>query len=302
MTGKILTGTASWGDPEFVKHWYPRSVRAADRLRWYADHFSLVEVNTTFYGVPDSETTREWCDQTPDGFLFNVKLHRFLSRHSTKLELLPRVLRSQAKVAKGRVIITAKLEKAVVKLFLNGIQPLKENRKLGALLLQLSPGFSPHNDNRLEELEPLIEQLHGYTLAVELRNRNWITGGVLAGTQKFFERHKLAFVMVDGPQDPHFMVFPSINLVTNPKLAYLRAHGRNAEAYVRERTVAGRFDYDYPRAELEEIAQRAEDAASEAKEVHVIFNTNKADYAPRAAAALQEILDEEMARQYKKAA
>jgi uncharacterized protein YecE (DUF72 family) len=73
-------------------------------------------------------------------------------------------------------------------------------------------------------------------------------------------------------------------------LAYIRAHGRNAGGYVRGRTVATRFDYDYAKKELEQIAKRAVKAASQAREVHVIYNNNKSDFAPRAATSFQKIL------------
>ena len=63
----------------------------------------------------------------------------------------------------------------------------------------------------------------------------------------------------DGPDDPHFMVLPSIDMITTRRLTYLRAHGRNAQGYIRERTVAGRFDYDYPKPELEEIEDELEE-------------------------------------------
>src|SRR5437879_3627228 len=82
-------------------------------------------------------------------------------------------------------------------------------------------------------------------------------------------------------------------LSTTPELAYLRAHGRNASGYIRGRTVAERFDYDYPKKELEEIAGRAIKAAAKAREVHVIYNNNKSDFAPRAAAGFQKILHEQ---------
>ena len=83
----IRTGTASWADPEFVKHWYPRKLAVAQQLGWYARHFNMVEVNSTFYRIPDAKITRRWVKETPADFLFDVKLHRFLSRHSTKLRL-----------------------------------------------------------------------------------------------------------------------------------------------------------------------------------------------------------------------
>ena len=292
MRGKILTGTASWTDPGFVEDWYPKEIPASQRLRWYAEHFNLVEINSTFYRVPEARVVKKWSNETPPGFIFDVKLHRLLSRHSTKLELLPPELRGKAKVTKGRVDVTPGLEEAVVKQFLRGIAPLREKGKLGALLLQLSPGFSPKR-HELQELDHLAGLLEDYRLAVELRNGGWVDETHIATTRKHFKDRGITFVMVDGPDDPHFMVLPPVDVITTRELAYLRAHGRNASGYVRGRTVATRFDYDYPQKELVEIANRAVEAAHQTKEVHVIYNNNKSDFAPRAALNTQKILHEE---------
>jgi uncharacterized protein YecE (DUF72 family) len=292
MPGKILTGTASWTDPGFVQEWYPPKLPASRRLQWYAEHFSLVEVNSTFYRIPEARLVQNWCEQTPAGFVFDVKLHRFLSRHSTRIEMLPAPLRSKAKVSRGRVQLTAMLEKAIAKQFLAGIQPFQETGKMGALLLQLSPSFGPRH-HKLEELDSLLEFLSGYRVAIELRNNNWVFEDMLQKTRHFFKRRSVTFVIVDGPADPHFMILPSLDLITSHRLGYLRAHGRNAAGYIRKRTVAGRFDYDYSKTELEQLAGRAVRLTRDVSEMHVIYNNNKADYAPRAAATFQEILMEE---------
>lgn len=292
MPGKILTGTASWTDPGFVAEWYPPDLPGAYRLRWYAEHFSLVEVNSTFYRIPEAALTRRWCEQTPERFVFDVKLHKLLSRHSAPLELLPPRLRSKAALKGKRVELTPGLEKAVAKAFLAGIRPFEECGKLGALLLQLSSAFSPRH-NRLSDLDNLLELLADKKVAVELRNSGWLAPALSAETRRFFVRRQLAFVMVDAPADPHFTILPSVDLVSTPRLAYLRAHGRNTRGYIRERTVAGRFDYVYSKAELRQIADRTAKAATQAREVHVIYNNNKADYAPRAATQFQKLLQRE---------
>ena len=170
---KILTGTASWSDPGFVEAWYPSKLPASQRLQWYAEHFSLVEVNSTFYRIPDAKLVRGLCDQTREGFIFDIKLHRFLSRHRTRLEMLPPHFRPKADVNRGRVQLTARLEKDIAKQFLAGIEPFQESGKMGALLLQLSLGFGPR-DHQLNELDSLLELLSGHRVAVELRNRNWV--------------------------------------------------------------------------------------------------------------------------------
>src|SRR6266496_5605264 len=85
--GKILIGTASWSDPGFVQHWYPKGIRAHERLGWYAQYFEMAEVNSTFYSVPDSRMVERWCAATPDRFTFDVKLHQLFSFHSTAAKL-----------------------------------------------------------------------------------------------------------------------------------------------------------------------------------------------------------------------
>ena len=87
--GKILVGTASWSDPGFVERWYPKKMAAGERLGWYAQHFELVEVNSTFYSVPEPRMVERWCAATPDHFTFDVKLHQLFSFHSTPAKLLP---------------------------------------------------------------------------------------------------------------------------------------------------------------------------------------------------------------------
>src|SRR4051812_26195754 len=104
---RIRIGTCSWADPEFVRDWYPKGLPAGERLRWYAGQFDYVEVNSTFYGVPLLPTVERWAGETPEGFLFDVKLHRFFSRHATKPEMLPKELRRSLRVtSRGNVLPT----------------------------------------------------------------------------------------------------------------------------------------------------------------------------------------------------
>jgi len=100
-------------------------------------------------------------------------------------------------------------------------------------------------------------------------------------------------VNVDTPASDHFTAMPSdVDEVTSPKAAYLRLHGRNAKAYITGKTVAARFDYDYNDNEIAEVAKRSKKLAEETRELHVIFNNNNLDYAPRAALGLRKALDQ----------
>jgi uncharacterized protein YecE (DUF72 family) len=161
---------------------------------------------------------------------------------------------------------------------------------MGVLLLQLSPAFSLRK-HELNELEPLIDMLNGYKLAIEFRNRNWAMGDQLQSTIDFVRKQGAIFVNVDAPASDHFTVMRSdVDEVTNSNVAYLRLHGRNAKAYITRKTVAARFDYDYNEKEIGEVAERSRKLAKEARELHVIFNNNNLDYAPRAALRLRKAL------------
>jgi uncharacterized protein YecE (DUF72 family) len=289
--GKILIGTASWSDPGFVERWYPKKMPPGERLGWYAQHFELVEVNSTFYSVPEPRMVERWCAATPDHFTFDVKLHQLFSFHSTPPKLLPPELQRRAETdAKGKVKATPDLQEVLLKNFLRSTSVLHDAGKLGVLLLQLSPAFSPRK-HQLSELEPLIGRLSEYDLAIEFRNRNWAIGDQLESTIDFLRRHRVIFVNVDAPASDHFTVMPSnVDEVTSPNAVYLRLHGRNAKAYITGKTVAARFDYDYSDKEIAEVAQRSKKLAQEAREAHVIFNNNNLDYAPRAALGLRKAL------------
>lgn len=284
---RILVGTSSWADPGFTD-WYPAKLPARQRLAYYARHFDLVEVNTSFYAIPRPEVVASWVDQTPDRFVFDFKLFQLLSRHRTTLERLPRDLRHLASNG-PKVELTAALERALALRIREAIAPLREARKLGALLLQLTPSFGPRT-HRLEELDDLVHLFKGYKLAVELRHRDWVTEAEQPRTAQFFRSRGLAYVTVDAPASEHFMAMPPLDLVTRPDLAYLRAHGRNTHGYLHGRSVAERFDYDYSAAELTGIADRATHLAEFASEVHVLYNNNKGDYALRAATGTRAIL------------
>jgi uncharacterized protein YecE (DUF72 family) len=290
-SSKILVGTASWSDPGFVEKWYPRKMPATERLGWYAQHFEMVEVNSTFYSVPDARMVARWSANTPDQFTFDVKLHQLFSFHSTPAKLLPPDLQRRAKIdAKGKVQSNSALQETLMEIFLRSVSILRVGGKLGALLLQLSPAFSPRK-HELDELLPVIEMLRDYELAIEFRNRNWVVGERLGSTIEFLRKHQVAFVNVDSPPAEHFTIMPSdLNEVTNPRLSYLRLHGRNARAYLTGKTVAARFDYDYSDKEISDVGERTKDLAREAENVHVIFNNNNLDYAPRAALRLRRAL------------
>jgi uncharacterized protein YecE (DUF72 family) len=291
VAGKIRVGTSSWADPGFVKEWYPPKMAARERLPWYAQHFEYVELNSSFYAVPDRTTVHKWVEETPAGFVFDVKAHRLLSRHAAQIESLPPELRDEAQTSgRGRVRLTPELETALARRLVEETAPLAEAGKLGAYLVQLTPAFGP-GKHELGELDGLVEALKPHRVAFELRHRGWVRDKRRDDTLRWFADHEVAFVSVDAPPDEHFSIMPSdLDAVTTDEVAYLRLHGRNTDGYLKGKSVAERFAWRYEDDELEEIAERARGMAEQAAEVHVAFNNNRGDDAPTAAQRFRALL------------
>jgi uncharacterized protein YecE (DUF72 family) len=295
MAGRIVIGTSSWSDPGFLEEWYPIGLPARERLPYYAERFEAVEVNSTFYAVPEERTVERWAGVTPAGFTFDVKLHRLLSRHAAGLDSLPPDLRDDADVGeRGRVRLTPELEAALADRILETTRPLAGAGKLSTFLLQLSPAFRP-GDRELDELAPLLARLAPHPVAVELRHRAWLGSKRIEATLDWLEAHGAAFVGVDAPQGKAPTLLPPVDAVTRRDVAYLRAHGRNLEGFTRGRSVAERFGYHYDDDELRELGERAHRLAEDASIVRVMFNNNRGADAPVAAQRMRELLGQEVA-------
>jgi uncharacterized protein YecE (DUF72 family) len=293
VAGRILVGTSSWADPGFVEDWYPRGMQPRDRLAWYAQRFEYVEVNSSFYAVPAQKTVARWAEITPEHFTFDVKLHRLLSRHSAGLDSLLPELRPKAQTdERGRVMLTPELQDLLLQATLDAAEPLAQTGKLGPFLLQLTPAFSP-SKHQLSELDSLADALREPGLAIELRNRNWVDEERVEQTLDWFEQQGVTFVCVDSPPGDNFQILPPIDAVTRRDVAYLRAHGRNSEGYLKGKTVAERFGWIYSDAELKEMAERALGLANDAAEVHVAFNNNRSSDAPDSARRFRELIGQD---------
>jgi uncharacterized protein YecE (DUF72 family) len=290
MSVRVLVGTSSWADPGFVKRWYPQGLPARQRLPWYAQRFEAVELNSSFYAVPDRNAVRGWAEATPPAFVFDVKVHRALSRHAAPLDSLPPDLRDAASTSdRGRVLLTPELETALARRLVEETAPLAEAGKLGAFLVQLTPAFAPRQ-HELGELDRLVEALAPHRVAIELRHRGWVSEKRLERTLGWFSEKGVAFVCVDAPPGDHVPIMPPLDAATRDDLAYLRAHGRNTDGYLKGKTVAERFGWRYDDDELAEIADRVSELAENTGEVHVMFNNNRDDDAPTAAQRFRALI------------
>ena len=289
----VRVGTASWTDPEFIKAgWYPPGVKddAEGRLRYYAEQFSMVEVNATFYALPNVATTASWAERTPERFRFHVKAHQVVSGHPSEPGRLPPPLRELPYEADrtGRIRRPSReLRDAVIDSLLEACGPLGD--KLGAILVQLPP-YVVAGEAQRRELGRILARLRPARAAVEFRHRSWAEPANRAAAAELLGEHDAAWVCVDAPRSDAKNLMPPIVEVTSPGLAYLRLHGRNAAAWNTGRTVAERFDHVYTTEEMEEWVGPVLDMAERAQEVAVVFNNNARDYALRNAARFTELL------------
>jgi uncharacterized protein YecE (DUF72 family) len=272
----VRVGTCSWADDSLSKLWYPRGVGSAEaRLRYYADHFDTVEVNSSYYALPAPEAARAWVERTPPGFVFHVKAFAMMTRHPVKVEQLPPDLREHAEFDdRGRVDHpSSELRSAVFRRFLEGIQPLEDAGKMGGILLQL-PQYVTFKPSSMAYLEWAREQLPGRHMMVEFRHRSWLTDDHREETLEFLRRLPATYVIVDAPPMQGDNVAPTVIAQTSDT-AYIRFHGRNTATWNRRGGSASeRFDYLYSRAELEEWVQPLRELAGEAREVSAMFNNN----------------------------
>jgi uncharacterized protein YecE (DUF72 family) len=82
----ILVGTSSWTDKTLIdcgRFYPPSATTAEERLRFYASQFPIVEIDSSYYGIPSIENAQRWVERTPSGFVFNVKAYRLFTRHQT---------------------------------------------------------------------------------------------------------------------------------------------------------------------------------------------------------------------------
>ena len=262
----IQCACGSYADPDYAGLLYPKGLPPELRLSAYAMWFDHLELNASYYAVPKAAAVQKWIEATPPNFFFDVRLHRVISQ-------------SPAKSAQDGRLLTY---------FLAGLTPLIEAKKLGAFLLVLSPNFTPDR-HQLDELDALVDKLAPHPLAIELRHRSWIEGKARAATLGWFRERGVTWVAVDMPPIAGSDLMPAIDEVTNPRLAYLRLHGRNPR-WLEAKTAAEKHAYAYTDEDLREITRRVRKLAARAENVRVVANNHACDFAPRAALALKEHL------------
>ncbi len=271
---------------------------AEARLRFYAGVFDCVEVNSSYYAIPDVRITERWAERTPSGFLFHVKAYALLTGHHPRRESLPAEVeallpRHPTLTRRGEIdasSVPAAARDAALTLFAQALAPLSRAGKLGYVLFQLAP-WVHFERTRLDDLAALPGRLPGCTLAVEVRHRSWY-GEHAVETLDALRAARLAHVIVDAPATGNAV--PRVATAT-ASTAVFRLHGRNAAGWLaqlrgEEPAVREKYDYLYSQAELEALVPEVAAIAEEAEQVYISFNNNNRDYPVQNALMMRRLL------------
>jgi uncharacterized protein YecE (DUF72 family) len=298
--GRALVGITGWTEPTLIKEgtFYPKEAKTAEsRLRFYADQFPIVEVDSTYYFPPSERNAVLWIERTPKDFTFNVKAYSLLTNHPTRPDSLYKDLRESlpAEALEKRSLYRENLPDEVVdevwQRFHDALMPLHSAGKLGAVLFQFPAWFTISRKNKLY-IADVAERLEDFRVAVEFRHKSWLEERNVEETMSLLEHHRLPYVCVDMPQGFDSSL-PPVAAVTADDIAMVRFHGRNRETWTaRTETAAYRFDYRYEPGELAEWGPRVEQLREQAKETHVLFNNCYRDYAVVNARQMASMLDE----------
>lgn len=263
---KLYIGTAGWSYEDWIPSFYPfKESKEMSWLRYYSRYFNMVEVNSTFYTYLSPNIVKNWLRKidSDNEFLFTVKLHRDFTHK--------RYFDAQK-----------------INLFKTNLEILKEEERLGGILIQFPYSFDCTAAN-VDYIRQLIEIFDGYDKYVEVRHKSWENK----------KAKTVTFCTIDQPQIGQATEF---NPIIGKDTAYIRFHGRNEEAWLKSIQNFGkkqtyterseRHKYLYSPGELVEISYKIKKIYDKAKKVFIVMNNYPQGYAIANAFELIRLLSE----------
>lgn len=192
--GTVYIGTSGWSYDDWIGPFYPKGIKKGKMLDFYVQEFNLVEINSTFYALPNKYAVLAWNNKTSDDFVFTAKIPKEIT-HKRFL----------------------KNSEPVFKEFYSLMYPLIDAGKLGCFLIQLPPKFSTEFK---EDLEAFLDFLPDtVSFAVEFRHTSWDEADV-----SFLQAYNTAFAVTDS-----IKMKPDVRVTAD--FGYVRWHGRNPKLW-----------------------------------------------------------------------
>lgn len=246
---KLRFGPAGWmyKDWEGIVYPLPKSSRF-DPLRYIADFFDTVEINSSFYGPPVARTAASWVKRVQDhrDFRFTAKLWKRFTHE------------------RDAAWTTEEVDQVCA-----GFDVMMDAGKLGAVLLQFPWSFKRTDESR-EWLGDVVRTFSQYPLVVEVRHSSWLAPEFLTSLAE----EAVGFVNIDQPMY-HNSIGPSSHVTS--RVAYVRVHGRNYKDWFRDKApVEQRYNYLYKADELAPWVERVKEIAADptVSDAYVVTNNH----------------------------
>lgn len=237
----LYFGTSGFSYNDWVGAYYPPQMPRQEWLRYYAREFNALELNSTYYAIPQLSVVKNMIARTGEGFLFSVKANQEMTH-------------------------TRQNENTAFVAFVQMLRPFIDAGKLGCVLAQFPYSFG-YNQQNQDYVKLFRERMGSLPVVIEFRNAQWIRPEVF----DFLHSHNLGFCCVDEPKLPRLL--PPLAEVTSP-IGYVRFHGRNAAKWWEHDYAYERYDYTYSTEELTEWIPKIKQIASKAEKTFVFANNH----------------------------
>lgn len=262
----IKLGLTTWSEHQTLLH--------IDKptLAQYSTKLPLVEIDSSFYGIPRITTVENWVKETPENFKFVIKAHKAMTQHSHwQEEFLS--------------------EEEVYRRFLEAMTPLIQAKKIETFLFQFPPYFSCTKEN-IVYLRRIRKIFKGLPVAIEFRNSTWFDENRRNDLLLFMRSEEFILTIVDEPPIPLNSI-PFFPEITNSKQTLIRLHGRNTQGWLKkdENWREERTLYRYNEAELTELSSSIKKLIPQVQDIAVVFNNNSGGDAADNVLRLKKILN-----------
>ncbi len=256
----IKIGTSGYSFKDWVGNFYPADIKPGKMLDHYQKHFHTVEINSTYYRLPQPNVFNRIAEKVPDNFDFIVKVHRSVTHsHKPTVDSMNELLL--------------------------GVDALIRTGKFRGFLGQFPYAFK-NTDKNIEHILDIRSSCRGFPLWVEFRHASWLKNEVY----ELLAENNVGYVNVDEP--PLANLIPPQTIVTNGK-GYIRFHGRNRRTWF-DPEEGDRYDYEYSEDELMEWIPFVDKIASAASDTYLFFNNCHMGQAVKNAKMMRDLLKDQL--------
>lgn len=249
----IYIGVTGWGDHDSL---YSAGTTAGDKLKEYAGHFPIVEVDASFYSIQPKRNVEKWLKDTPESFQFIVKAYQGMTGHQ-------------------RGEIPFELKEDMFDAFRLSLEPYQQANKLAMVLFQFPPWYDCKREN-VDYLRWCKQQMGEIPVALEFRHQSWFSPQLKQQTLQFMEQEGWIHSICDEPQAGQGSI-PTVLHPTHQLKTLVRFHGRNVHGWTKPKEGDWRdvrYLYKYNKEELEEWIHHVQELNQNSETIYVLFNNN----------------------------